>query len=217
MHPPVRTFKPRRRALSPTRQALVDRLAARWALAETGPVLDPLEVFGRRAPLVLEIGFGFGDATLELAAARPDEDVVAVDVHTPGVANLLAGIDERGLGNLRVVHGDAQVFLRRLAPDTLSGVRIFFPDPWPKQRQRHRRLVRPDVVATIAARLRPGGTLHLATDVADYARQMAAVCDADARLAGGVVDRPAWRPATRFELQGVAAGRVATELVYVRR
>lgn len=180
-------------------------------------MLDLARVFGRVAPVVLEIGFGAGEGTLALAAARPDEDVVAVDVHTPGVARLLERIEVEGLTNVRVVHGDALVFLHRIAPNALHGVRVFFPDPWPKARHRHRRLVRPDVVADLVDRLTIGGTLHLATDVADYARQMVAVCDAEPRLVGGVVPRPSWRPLTRFEAEGRAAGRVSIDLRYTRR
>jgi tRNA (guanine-N7-)-methyltransferase len=196
---------------------MVDRLSSAWSLAETGEPIDAAEVFGRVAPLVLEIGFGLGGAPLDLACRRPHEDVIAVDVHTPGVACLLEGIATRGLVNVRVVHGDAVVLLDRFAPGSLAGVRIFFPDPWPKQRQRHRRIVRPDVVDALLERLGPGGTLHLATDVDDYAAQMQRVCGADARLDGGVVTRPAWRPETRFERRGAAEGRRATDLVYTRR
>ncbi len=215
-HPPVRTFNPRRRALSPARAAAHARLAPRWGLDEVGPVLDVAEVFGRVAPVVLEIGFGAGEGTVALATARPEEDIVAVDVHTPGVARLLQRIEADGLTNVRVVHGDALVFLQRIAPDTLHGIRVFFPDPWPKARHRRRRLVRPDVVADFVDRLVVGGTLHLATDVEDYARQMVEVCGAEPRLAGGVVERPAWRPLTRFEVQARAAGRPVTDLRYVR-
>lgn len=180
-------------------------------------MLDFTSVFGRVAPVILEIGFGGGEGTVALAAARPDEDIVAVDVHTPGVARLLQHIEADGLTNIRVVHGDALVFLRRVAPGSLAGVRVFYPDPWPKARHHRRRLVRAEVVADLVDPLIAGGTLHLATDVGEYARQMAEVCDAEPRLSGGVVPRPAWRPLTRFEAQGQSAGRVSIDLWYRRR
>lgn len=214
--PRVRTFKPRRRALSPARQAWVSEQLDRWGLAETGERLDLAEVFGRTAPVVLDVGIGGGEATIALARQRPHEDVIAVDVHTPGISQVLAAIEVDRLDHLRVVHGDALVFLERLAPESLATIRVWFPDPWPKARHHHRRLVRPDTVSQLVDRLRIGGVLHLATDVADYAAQMRSVCDAEPRLAGGVIERPAWRPVTRFEARGAREGRTATDLVYRR-
>lgn len=189
---------------------------ARWGCAESGEALDLTAVFGRTAPVVLDVGVGGGEATVALARQRPHEDVIAVDVHTPGISQVLAAIEAGGLANLRVVHGDALVFLDRLAPASLAGIRVWFPDPWPKARHRHRRLVRPDTVAQLVDRLVVGGVLHLATDVDDYAAQMRSVCEAEPRLTGGVVERPVWRPVTRFEQRGTAEGRRATDLVYRR-
>ena len=216
VHPPVRTFKPRRRSLAPARQAMVDRLAQQWALDETGPVLDLPAVFGRDAGVVLDIGIGLGDTMIELAVAQPQLDVIGVDVHTPGFATSLASIDELGLTNIRLVHGDALVFLDRIAAGSLTGVRIWFPDPWPKIRQRHRRIVRPDVVDRLVELLRPGGWLHLATDIDDYAQRMQQVCDAHPEWHGGVIDRPVWRPVTRYEQRGRTLGHHAVDLVYTR-
>ncbi len=217
VHPPVRTFKPRRRSLAPARQAMVDRLAQQWALDETGPVLDLAAVFGRDAGVVLDIGIGLGDTMIELAVAQPDLDVVGIDVHTPGFATSLASIDELGLANVRLVHGDALVFLDRIAAGSLAGVRIWFPDPWPKIKQRHRRIVRPDVVDRLVVLLRAGGWLHLATDIDDYAHQMQRVCDAHPELHGGVIDRPEWRPVTRYEQRGRDLGHRAVDLRYIHQ
>lgn len=215
-HPPVRTFKPRRRSLAPARQAMVDRLAQQWALDETGPVLDLPTVFGRDAGVVVDIGIGLGDTMIDLAVAQPDLDVIGIDVHTPGFATSLASIDELGLTNVRLVHGDALVFLDRIAAGSLAGVRIWFPDPWPKIRQRHRRIVRTDVVDRLVGLLQQGGWLHLATDIDDYAQQMQRVCDAHPALHGGVIDRPAWRPVTRYEQRGRDLGHHAVDLHYDR-
>ena len=169
--------------------------------------------FGRTVPVVLEVGFGYGDATVELAVAEPDVDVIAVDVHTPGVAGVLDAIDRRGLRNLRLVHGDAVVFLDRVPAASLAGIRVFFPDPWPKVRQRHRRLIRPDTIGPFVERLAVGGVLHLATDIDDYAAQMGEVCAGEPRLTP--VPAP-WRPSTRYELKGADAGRHAIDLAWAR-
>ena len=210
----IRTFKPRRRRVSPARAAVIERVGAAYLLEESGPLLDLAEVFDRVAPTVLEGGFGYGDATIAMAQAQPEVDVVAVDVHTPGVAGVLEAIELDDLHNVRLVHGDAVVFLDRIAPRSLAGVRIYFPDPWPKVRQRHRRLVRPDLVARFVDTLAPGGVLHLATDVADYAAQMRSVC-ADTVGLEPVAEAP-WRPPTRYEMKGREAGRSSTDLAYRR-
>lgn len=211
----VRTFKPRRRRVSPSRAQVMQRLAASHLLDETGPVLELDAVFGREAPIVLEVGFGYGDATIAMAHHQPELDLIAVDVHTPGVAGVLEAIEQDGLPNVRVVQGDAIVFIDRLPACSLAGVRIFFPDPWPKIRQRHRRLVRPDLVARFVDKLAPGGVIHLATDVADYAAQMRNVCT-NADGLEPMSDVP-WRPPTRYELKGRDAGRSSTDLAYRRR
>ena len=212
----VRTFKPRRRPLSRARSELFERLAPRWCVAETGGVFDAVTVFGRTAPLVLDIGIGFGDTLTTMAAAEPDLDVIGVDVHTPGIASTLARIESMDLTNVRLVHGDALVFLHRVPPASLAGIRIYFPDPWPKARHRHRRMATDDHIGRFVEVLRPDGWIHLATDIDDYARQMRRVCDARPDLTGGVVARPHARPVTRYERKGHAADRVATDLIYRR-
>ena len=215
-HPPVRTFKPRRRSLTPRRAELFERLAPIYTLADQGPTLDLDATFGKPANVVLDIGFGIADGLLAMARAEPALDVIGIEVHTPGIAGALAGIEQHGLTNVRLVHGDALLFLERLPDRSLTGVRIFFPDPWPKARHQHRRLVRDDVVAQLVTLLRPGGWLHLATDNADYAAQMRSVCDANAALVGGPIPRPAERPLTRYEQKGVDAGRGAVDFRYRR-
>jgi len=206
----------RRRSLSPKRQAEFDEWIVRWGLDLDGPVLDCSVVFGRDGDVVLDVGFGHGESTIEMAAAQPDLDVIGVEVHTPGVVTVLDAIEHRELRHIRVVHGDVLLFLDRIAPESLAVVRIFFPDPWTKRRNFHRRLVGPDVIAAITDRLRVGGQLHLATDIAEYAAAMQDVCDAEPRLSGAVIARPDWRPLTRFEQRGLDAGRSPTDLLYTR-
>jgi tRNA (guanine-N7-)-methyltransferase len=185
---------------------------------------DPPAWFGRTAPLVLEIGPGTGESTAALAVAAPDTDHLAVEVFEPGLAQLLMRIAETGVTNLRLLRGDAVDLLRAVVPEaSLAGVRIFFPDPWPKRRHRKRRLVQPEFAALVASRLAPGGVLHLATDWADYAEQMRAVCSAEPLLANlattddGFVPRPAWRPVTKFERRALAEGRDVRDLLFGRR
>lgn len=179
--------------------------------------LDAAAVFGRSAPLVLEIGFGMGEATAAMAAADPSRDVLAVDVHTPGVGALLHAVGELGLRNIRVVQGDAIEVLRDMvAPDSLDEVRIFFPDPWPKERHRKRRIVSGEPLALIASRLRDAGVLHCATDWEPYARQMVAEVDASPELQNMHLDfaeRPAARPVTRFERLGIAKGHRVFDVI----
>lgn len=166
--------------------------------------------------VVLDIGFGAGDALATLAALRPDEAIVGVDVHTPGVAHVLEAIDLNGWQHVRVMEGDVLALLPRLPLASLAGMRMFFPDPWPKTKQRHRRLARADVIAQLVASVRVGGTLHFATDIVDYAERIAQLCAEDARLRGGVVARPEWRPVTRFETRGLNEGRDSIDLIYER-
>lgn len=216
VHPPVRSFQPRRRALSPTRALRYQQLVQRWALADTGDLLALDDLFVPLTDVVLEIGFGGGEGLIGMAAARPDEALIGIDIYTPGVANVVEAIDDHGWLHVRVVEGDVLEFMPRLPLGSLSGVRIWFPDPWLKTKQRHRRLVRPEVVAAVTDRLRVGGTLHVATDINDYAAHTQAVVAGEPRLRGGVIPRPEWRPLTRFEQRGLDAGRDPTDMLYER-
>ncbi|MEQ1872548.1 MAG: tRNA (guanosine(46)-N7)-methyltransferase TrmB [Ilumatobacteraceae bacterium] len=218
-HPPIRSFRVRRRRLSPERTALYRELTARWSLAVEGDGLQWNDVFPALQPpidVVLDIGFGGGEALIEMAAQRPNEAVVGVDVHTNGVVVVLEAIDRNDWQHVRVVEHDVIELLPRIPVASLAGVRMFFPDPWPKTSQRNRRLARPEVIADLVDALRIGGTLHVATDIADYADQVKRLCALDSRLLGGVVPRPAWRPVTRFETRGIAEGREPIDLIYER-
>ena len=199
------------------------------ALAELGPRFllpfsaeppDWPSLFGRDAPRVLEIGFGMGDATAAIAQAKPETDFIGVEVHTPGVGALLRQIGERQLGNLRLIQHDAvEVLGHMVAPDSLAGVYIFFPDPWHKKRHHKRRLVQPAFVRLLASRIAPGGTLHCATDWQPYAEQMLEVLGAEPALrntAQGYAPRPAYRPPTKFENRGRKLGHGVWDLVFSR-
>ena len=207
----------RRGRITPGQQRALDQLWAAYGVEVTGVPLDVAAVFGRVAPLVVEIGFGMGEATLEMAAADPDRDVLAVDLHTPGTGALLSGVSSAGLTNVRVMNGDARAVLSEmLAADSLDEVRVYFPDPWPKQRHQKRRLLGTSTVGLVASRLRPGGVLHVATDWTPYAEQVLEVVAAEPLLhneLGGYAPRPDHRPVTRFERQGLAKGHEVHDIV----
>lgn len=190
------------------------RLEPRFCLDEIGDPLDSAVTFEREAPVVVDIGIGLGDSLTSMADADPATDLIGCDVHTPGIASTLARIESMGLANVRLVHGDALVFLDRIAPASLAGIRIFFPDPWPKARHRHRRMANEENIDRFVRLLAPGGFLHVATDVTDYAVRTTRICDAHPALAGGVIDRPDWRPVTRYEHIGLAAGHTITDVLY---
>lgn len=216
----IRTFHPRRSRMTPTAASALARLLPTWGVQVHDAPADLAELFVPRLPVVLEIGSGMGQATLAMAQADPSMGIVAVDVHTPGIGALLAGVERLGLANVRVCIADAVDLMDQLEPGTLVGVRAFFPDPWPKARHHKRRLVQPAFVRRAAQLLATGGTLHLATDMADYAEQMLAVCSAEPLLANtseGFVQRPPWRPETSFEARGTAAGRRSRDLILRRR
>ncbi|WP_221463862.1 tRNA (guanosine(46)-N7)-methyltransferase TrmB [Actinophytocola algeriensis] len=188
-----------------------------------GP-LDLDAWFGRSAPVVLEIGSGMGETTAALAEAAPEVNYVAVDVYQPGLAQLMMRAETADLKNLRLLRGDAVVLLEEHLPEqSLSGVRIFYPDPWPKKKHHKRRLVQPSLVSVVASRLVPGGTLHLATDWEHYAEHMMEVCSAEPSLRnrhadepGGWAPRPVWRPLTKFESRAEQDGRVSRDLIFER-
>ncbi len=223
LHPRVTSFRTRRTTLSGAQQATWDRLwpqLGRNARDGDRPaaLLDTDGWFGRAAPVVVEIGCGAGTSTLAMAQAEPDIDVVAVEVYRRGLAQLLSGIDRERVPNIRLIRGDGVDVLEYMfASDSLTGVRVFFPDPWPKARHHKRRLLQPATVALIADRLRPGGVLHAATDHPGYAEHIAAVGDAEPRL-GRVSPDDALpistdRPVTKYERKALA-GPVVTELLW---
>jgi tRNA (guanine-N7-)-methyltransferase len=205
-------------------EALVT-LAGRWGLEPTGPPLDLAATFGGDAPVVLDIGCGMGESTRAQAAADPTTSVIAVDVHTRGIATLLRHVERDGLVNVRVVLGDAVELLeQRIGAESLSGVRVYFPDPWPKARHRKRRLVQPDFVALLVDRLAPGGFVHCATDDMDYAQQMLEVLGAEPRLQnpfGGFAPRPipgaVQRPVTKYERRARRLGHSVRDVWVTRR
>ena len=215
---PIRSFVLRQGRVSVAQARACAQLLPRYGIPYAPQPLDLERTFGRRAPKILEIGFGMGETTAAIAAAHPENDYLGIEVHTPGVGSLLKLIDERSIGNLRLIQHDAVEVLREMiAPGSLDGAHIFFPDPWPKKRHHKRRLVQPDFVSLLASRIKPGGYVHLATDWQEYAEQMLAVLSAEpllANTAAGFAPRPDYRPQTKFETRGLKLGHGVWDVVF---
>ncbi len=224
-HRPMRSFVLRAGRMGTGQLRALETLGPRFLLPYRAEVLDLDATFGRSAPRVLEIGFGMGDATAQVAAAMPGTDFIGVEVHAPGVGALLKHIGEKDLQNLRLLQHDAvEVMTHMLPPASLAGVHIWFPDPWHKKRHNKRRLIQPGFIAQLVTRIAPGGYLHCATDWQDYAEQMLAVLGAEPALQNtadadgpGYAPRPDWRPLTKFENRGLKLGHDVWDLVYTRR
>jgi tRNA (guanine-N7-)-methyltransferase len=219
-HPPVRSFVRRAGRQSPLQKRAIVELAPRYCIDYRPALLDMRTVFGRDAAVVLEIGFGMGETTAEIAAAHPAVDFIAVDVHDPGIGSLLARIDAQSLTNLRIIRHDAvDVVAQMIAHAALGGVHVYFPDPWPKKRHHKRRLLKPAFVHALALRLRAGGYLHAATDWQDYADEILATFAHEPLLANtaeGFAPRPAWRPRTKFETRGLKLGHAVCDILFTR-
>ncbi|WP_427155405.1 tRNA (guanosine(46)-N7)-methyltransferase TrmB [Streptomyces sp. TRM70308] len=222
----IRSFQPRRSRVTQAQRAALTRLWPRWGLDIDGRrVLDLPALFDTLpdgAPVVLEIGFGMGEATARMAADDPGTGILAADVHTPGQGNLLRLAEERGLTNVRVANGDAVILLQEmLPPASLAGLRVYFPDPWPKKRHHKRRIIQPAFLDLAAGPLAPGALVHCATDWEPYAEQMLAVLTAhpayeNTRPDGGFAPRPPERPLTKFEGQGLGKGHTVRDLLFRR-
>jgi tRNA (guanine-N7-)-methyltransferase len=182
--------------------------------------LDFVETFGRKAPIVVEIGFGMGETTARIAAENPANDYLGIEVHAPGVGSLLKQLDEAALANVRIVQHDAVEVLREMVPaDSLAAIHVFFPDPWPKKRHHKRRLIQPEFAALAASRLAPGGHLHVATDWKEYAEHALAVLAAVPGLrntAAEFAPRPEARPETKFERRGLRLGHGVWDILFTR-
>jgi len=215
----VRSFVRRPGRLTPAQQRALEELLPIYQIDST--LADLRAAFERPAPLVLEIGFGNGEALVGMATAEPDFNFVGVEVHEPGVGRALRAIEEGGLANVRVAMRDAVELLdRQVRPGSLEQVRIYFPDPWPKKRHHKRRIIQPEFVAALAASIRIGGLLHLATDWAPYAEWMLEVldrCEDFENLAQPWAEKPIWRPQTRFERRGRGRGYRISDLLFARR
>lgn len=220
----IRSFVVRAGRMGTGQVRALQDLGPRFVLPYSAEPQDWGGLFGREAPRILEIGFGMGQATAAIARARPEVDFIGVEVHEPGVGALLKLIGEGDIANIRILQHDAvEVLERMVAPDSLAGLHVFFPDPWHKKRHHKRRLIQPPLVALLASRLAPGGVLHCATDWQPYAQQMLEVLSAEPALVntagtehGGYAPRPEYRPLTKFEQRGLRLGHGVWDLVFRR-
>jgi tRNA (guanine-N7-)-methyltransferase len=214
----IRSFVVRAGRMGTGQMRALQELGPRFVLPYAAQRLDMASAFGRQAPVVLEIGFGMGDATAAIAQAMPGTDFLGVEVHTPGVGALLKHVGEKQLGNVRIIQHDAvEVLEHMIAPDSLAGVHVFFPDPWHKKKHNKRRLIQGSFVAQLASRIAAGGYLHCATDWQPYAEQMLEVLSAEPSLvntAEGYAPRPDYRPLTKFENRGLKLGHGVWDLVF---
>lgn len=217
----IRSYVLRQGRVTPAQQRACDTLLPRFGIPYAAQQLDLAQAFGRAAPKILEIGFGMGDSTAAIALAHPENDYLALEVHTPGVGNLLKLIAAQQVTNIRIIRHDAVEVLRdMLGAATLDGAHIFFPDPWHKARHNKRRLIQAPFIALLAQKLKPGAYLHVATDWEDYAGQILAVLGAEPLLENAAQDyspRPAYRPLTKFEQRGMRLGHGVWDLVFRRK
>jgi tRNA (guanine-N7-)-methyltransferase len=206
--------------VSNAQRRALETLAPRYTIPYCESLLDLDRAFGRAAPKILEIGFGMGETTAAIAAAHPEIDYLGIEVHTPGVGSLLKLLDEQSLANVRVIqHDAAEVLTYMIAPASLDGVHVFFPDPWPKKRHHKRRLLQPALVGLLVQKMKAGAYLHAATDWQEYAEQILAVLRAEPLLTNTAEDyapRPGYRPLTKFEQRGLKLGHGVWDIVFRR-
>jgi tRNA (guanine-N7-)-methyltransferase len=217
----IRSFVLRQGRVTPAQQRARDTLLPRFGIPYSEQQLNLARAFGRDAPKILEIGFGMGESTAAIALEHPENDYLAIEVHTPGVGNLLKLIDARHIANIRIIQHDAVEVLRDMLEESaLDGVHIFFPDPWHKSRHNKRRLIQTPFIAQLAKKLKPGGYIHVATDWQEYAEQVLAVLSAEPLLENTAADyapRPDYRPLTKFEQRGMRLGHGVWDVVFRRK
>ena len=219
---PVRSFVLRGGRLTEGQKRALAELWPRFGIEQGESLLNFEALFDNNAPVIMEIGFGNGDAIWQMAQANPAENYLGVEVHLPGVGHLLLKMKQHGIRNIRIANDDAVEFLRQRVPEeSLDGVRIYFPDPWPKKRHHKRRLIQPSLIELLAARMCPRALLHLATDWEPYAEHMLEVmrsADSFANLSpsGDFCPQPVWRPETKYERRGEGLGHRVRDLLFKR-
>ena len=211
----IRTYRLRGSRITGPQQSALDKFWGRYGLEYSNDFLDILGLFPSSKAVLLEIGFGMGEATALLAKNSPETGFLAVEVHKPGIGKLMSRIEELGLSNVRIIEGDAHPILKTMIPNSsIDGIHLFFPDPWPKKRHHKRRIVNAEFLKLIYPKIKAGGYIHIATDWVPYAEQIQEVFAASPLFTGGVVDRPEWRPLTRFEGQGITKDHQVNDLRY---
>lgn len=217
----IRSFVLRQGRVSNAQRRACQTLLPKYGIEFSNKPINLDEIFGRQAPKILEIGFGMGETTATIAQSHPENDYLAIEVHTPGVGSLLNQIETLELTNLRIMQHDAvDVLQHMLAAECLDGIHIFFPDPWPKAKHNKRRLIQPEFVSQLCKRLKLDGYIHTATDWKDYAEQMLEVLGNEQQLTNTTTDyapRPDYRPLTKFEQRGLKLGHGVWDLVFLKK
>ena len=215
--PTIRSYRIRGSRITGPQQAALDKHWGSYGIEASNQVLDFARLFPDSKEVILEIGFGMGEATALIGQAFPEKGFLAVDVHRPGVGKLFLLIHEYGLKNLRVIQGDAHLIMHNMIADqSLDGVHLFFPDPWQKKKHHKRRIVNANFLAQVHSKLKPGGFIHIATDWVPYAEWIEEVFAASTLFTGGKVARPDWRPETRFEGQGITKDHQVNDFRYFK-
>jgi tRNA (guanine-N7-)-methyltransferase len=213
----IRTYRLRGSRITGPQQSALDKYWAAYGIEYSTEFLTITSLFPTSEQVVLEIGFGMGEATALIARDFPNTGYLAVEVHKPGIGKLMARIEELALSNIRIIEGDAHPIITTMIPDkSVDGVHLFFPDPWPKKRHNKRRIVNAEFLALIHPKIKDGGFFHIATDWVPYAEYIEEVFAASPLFTGGVVERPEWRPVTRFEGQGITKDHQVTDLRYTK-
>ncbi|WP_204799162.1 tRNA (guanosine(46)-N7)-methyltransferase TrmB [Nitrosomonas nitrosa] len=217
----IRSFVIRQGRFTKAQQHAYETWFPQYGIPYSEEPIDLMQIFGRNAPKILEIGSGMGEATAVIARQQPQNDYLAIEVHTPGIGSLLNQINQLGLTNLRIIQHDAVEVLQSMLPnESLDGAHIFFPDPWPKARHHKRRLIQPAFIALLSQHLKTGGYLHIATDWQDYAEQILSALTNETCLVNTTNDyaaRPDYRPLTKFEQRGLRLGHPVWDLIFVKR
>ena len=216
--PSVRSYSIRGSRITQAQRAAKDELQAMYGIAVEEKKVNLAEIFPTSEKIIMEIGFGMGEATAIIAKNHPNNAYIAVDVHPPGIGKLLGRIVENGLTNLRVIEDDVHIVLPHMFEDeSLDAIHLYFPDPWPKKKHNKRRIVNEGFLALIHPKLKKGGYIHIATDWAPYAVSIEEVFAASTLFTGGVIEKPESRPVTRFEGQGIDKDHQVTDLMYFRK
>ncbi len=215
--PTIRSYRLRGSRITAPQQKALDKYWGVYGIDYSLTPISPAVLFPDSEDVILEIGFGMGEATALIGRDFPKTGFLAVEMHKPGIGKLMARVDELGLSNIRVIEGDAHPILQTMIPDkSVDGVHLFFPDPWPKKRQHKRRIINPDFLTLVHSKIKDGGFFHIATDWVPYAEYIEEVFAASPLFTGGVVERPEWRPVTRFEGQGLTKDHQVNDLRYVK-
>jgi len=213
----VRTYRLRGSRITAPQQSALDKYWEIYGMAYSEDPIDIKAILPNSKNVILEIGFGMGEATALIGRDFPETGFIAVEVHKPGIGKLMARIEELGLSNIRIIEGDAHPILKTMIPDkSVDGIHLFFPDPWPKKRHHKRRIVNNEFLKLIHSKIKDGGFIHIATDWVPYAEHIQEVFTPSPLFSGGVVERPEWRPITRFEGQGITKDHQVNDLLYFK-